>query len=274
MGNAEDAFRLLATRDFAEADALAKELDKINNARKGIVASIVKEAKHKAAELDLVNLKSIVLGNPDWRPAMLGLVANNLVEEFGKPIFLWGRDGEDVIKGSCRSDGRVNILSIMQEAQDHFLEFGGHKAAGGFSVIFEKIHTFSDRIHEASEKIFGSDNFEPEQIMIDEKLNIADANRATFNEINKLAPFGVGNSKPIFLLENVEIGSVKEFGKQGKHFEVKFVGTPVKAIYFFTPKEKLEVLNEGNKVNLIASLEESFFLGRPELRLRIVDIFN
>lgn len=273
MGNAEDAFRLLATRDFAEADAVARELDRINNARKGIVASIVKEAKHKASELDS-SLRAIVLGNPDWRPAMLGLVANNLVEEFGKPVFLWGRDGEDVLKGSCRSDGRINILSVMEEAKDHFLEFGGHKAAGGFAVIFDKIHTLQERICSACDVICGSENFEQEKISIDERLNIEDVNRVTFNEINRLAPFGVGNSKPIFLLENVEISSVKEFGKQGKHFEVKFVGTPVKAIYFFTPKEKLEVLNEGNRVNLIASLEESFFLGRPELRLRIVDVFK
>jgi len=275
MGSALDAFGLLSTKNFKEAEEATIRLNEINNERKGAVALISKEIKQHIFKNDaILSGRSLVIGNPKWRPALLGLVANNLVEEFKKPVFLWGRDGEEVIKGSCRSDGKINILSILEETRDCFLEFGGHKMAGGFSVIFEKIHTLPEKISLACETVSSVKDFQPEKIIIDEKLDIKDANQTTFEIIKKLAPFGVGNPKPIFLIEKIEIKSLKEFGKQGKHFEIKFIGTDVRAIYFFAPKEKIKFLNEGEKANLIVSLEESFFLGRPEFRLRIVDVFN
>ncbi len=45
MGVPMDAFRLFATTDDAEAATLARHLDKINNERKGKVASLVKEVR-------------------------------------------------------------------------------------------------------------------------------------------------------------------------------------------------------------------------------------
>ncbi|MFA6898308.1 MAG: DHH family phosphoesterase, partial [Candidatus Paceibacterota bacterium] len=105
MGEPMDAFRLFATTDEVEADQVSDHLNKINDERKGIVASMVKEMKHAVAERYANrDKKVIVLGNPNWRPSLLGLAANTLAEEHSCPVFLWGRDGENVIKGSCRSD--------------------------------------------------------------------------------------------------------------------------------------------------------------------------
>ena len=61
----------------------------------------------------------IVIGNPSWRVAVLGLVASKICETYKRPAFVWGREGgkeEDdaPIKGSCRSDGSVNIVELMQ----------------------------------------------------------------------------------------------------------------------------------------------------------------
>lgn len=49
---------------------------------------------------------------------MLGIAASNLVEEFGKPAFVWGREGSEMIKGSCRSDGNVNVVTLMHAVRD------------------------------------------------------------------------------------------------------------------------------------------------------------
>jgi single-stranded-DNA-specific exonuclease len=88
----------------------------------------------------------IVMGNPNWRPGILGLVANTLVEAHGKPVFLWGREGGDVIRGSVRGDGLVSVVDMMREASDVFDHFGGHTASGGFSVQQEKVHELSARL--------------------------------------------------------------------------------------------------------------------------------
>ena len=89
MGVPMDAFRLLATDDDEEAHKYVEHLDKINNERKGTVAAIVKEVKKIINERHRDNPRSvIVVGNPEWRPSLLGLVANTCSEEFGRPAFL------------------------------------------------------------------------------------------------------------------------------------------------------------------------------------------
>src|SRR3989338_1393322 len=75
----------------------------------------------------------LVMGNPDWRPSLAGLAANKLAEEYNRPAFLWGRDGNGVFKGSCRSGGGVSVVKLMNAVPELFHEFGGHHMSGGFS---------------------------------------------------------------------------------------------------------------------------------------------
>ena len=133
------AFRLLATIDEAEADLQARHLNKINDQRKGIVASMTREIK-KRVHNRMEEREIIVTGDPRWRPSLLGLVANSLVEEYNRPVFLWGREGNNLLKGSCRSDGTVDVVLLMNEVEDILLESGGHAFAGGFSVREDGIH--------------------------------------------------------------------------------------------------------------------------------------
>ena len=63
------------------------------------------------------------------------MVASKLVETHQKTVFLWGREGGEVLRGSCRSDGNVNVVELMQGASDAFDHFGGHFASGGFSIL-------------------------------------------------------------------------------------------------------------------------------------------
>ena len=77
MDTPEDAFLMLKTKDEAEAGATVRHLEGLNNERKGVVAAMVKEARHRLA--DWAELPSVlVLGNPEWRPSLVGLVANTL----------------------------------------------------------------------------------------------------------------------------------------------------------------------------------------------------
>ena len=144
MGIPMDAFRLFATTDDSEASTLAKHLDKINNERKGKVASLVKEVR-KHVE-DRGQRSVVVAGNPNWRPSLLGLVANSLAEDIRCPVFLWGREESIELKGSCRSGGSVDLSLMMHEASSVFSAFGGHKEAGGFSTTLEKVHLLESEL--------------------------------------------------------------------------------------------------------------------------------
>jgi single-stranded-DNA-specific exonuclease len=278
MGIPKDAFTLMSTDDEILAGQLALHLNKKNEERKGVVGSMVREVKKRIEDRGEDMRHVLVFGNPEWKPSLLGLVANSFSDEHNRPTFFWGREGVNgtsVIKGSCRSGDGTDVVELMEKVKDILLEYGGHKGAGGFSVSEENIHFLEDRLNEAYIKLKKDKILE--DILVDKKLSIDDVNWDTWQTIEKFAPFGFENPKPLFLFENIEIFNTKLFGKESNHLELKFKngkGKDVTAIAFFQNGEKFSVpVKLGNKINLVATLEKSQFRNFPELRLRIVDIF-
>jgi single-stranded-DNA-specific exonuclease len=276
MGVPMDAFNLLATNDLREAAELAARLEKINNERKGVVAALVKDAKkHLESRQEIGSV--IVIGNPEWKPALLGLVANSLVEEYMCPVFVWGRDGDGVIKGSCRSYNGYNLVELMNGARESFVEFGGHSGAGGFSVTNENIHTLEEKLAKSLENLARDEKGDEVADVSSIEVTPEDVSEELWSAIADLAPFGMSNPKPIFKIRS-EIASLRQFGKTGDHLEVLIASSKkggVKAISFFSHDKSFSTpLKPGLQAEVHAHLEKSYFMNRPELRLRIVDILQ
>lgn len=270
------AFELLSASDEPSAALHADHLIKINDERKLLVAHIMKSVKKTFSHTERVEKNVIVIGDPTWRVGVLGLVAGKIVEEFKRPAFVWGLEGGETIKGSCRSDGTTNLVEMMAHLPEgSLLDFGGHAGAGGFSVSHEEIHFLEERLidaHAKTKKIV-LDNEEKD---FDANLSLDEVNARTFMEIDRLAPFGVGNPKPIFMFQDIQIDEVKIFGKAKDHLELSFRdsrGGRVKAISFFKkPEDYGDKIVVGNKISLLANIEKSIFGWKQEIRLRIVDI--
>ncbi len=269
-----EAFELLSTTDEDEAERLSSHLNKINDDRKWMVANILKEIKRELDSRE--ERKVIVIGNPNWRVGVLGIAANNLMEEYGRPVFVWGRGEGRIIKGSCRSDGSVNLVELMTSVSEGvFLDAGGHELSGGFSISHEKIHLLEKEILVAYEKSKRSRKEEDE--FVDKKMFLSDVNRKNWEEIEKFAPFGADNPKPVFLFERAEISGVKKFGKEKKHLEISLKdesGAKVPLIWFFADDEGIGNLETGRKIDFLASFDKSVFGKRENLRLRMVKLLN
>ena len=269
------AFELLSTTDVAVANERARLLASLNTERKSEVARMVKDAKRLLEKRELSSV--IVIGNPGWRVGVAGIVANQLAETYDRPAFVWGKEGSSVIKGSCRSDGRVNIVELMIATREGvFIDKGGHEFSGGFSIDSDAIHFLESALVEAhltiskKEKINGI----PE---VDATLSLAEVNEETFQAIDLLAPFGVGNPKPVFRFAGVAVDKVEQFGKGREHLKLILRdagGKRVNALGFFMSASSfpnVDIAN-GARINLTASFEKSYFRGYPELRLRIVGV--
>ncbi len=212
------AFEALATDDPVKAKSLADELSKINDDRRYLVASIMKEANKILKKRKLNEI--IVIGNPKWRVGVLGLVATKIAEEYKKTTFVWGAEG-DYLKGSCRSFGDVNLVEMMSGLpKNTLIEFGGHKMAGGFTSSREEIHFLEEKILAIYKKHLISD--EKEDSWAELTIGLEDVTEENLKAIEKLAPFGVANPKPKFLFKNIPIFSLKEFGKDKNHLELIF----------------------------------------------------
>lgn len=273
MDSPEQAFLMLAEPDVSAASIYAEHLEKLNNERKGVVAAMTKELKRRVEEM--IELPEvIVMGNPEWRPALVGLCANGLSEQFSRPVFLWGRDGNGIIKGSCRSSSAVSVVRLMESAGDHFLEHGGHHASGGFSVKEESVFHLSQVLNEALLAL-GDKVLADTDRTVDAVLSLADIDRSLLANLRSLAPFGVGNDKPLFAFPGVRPLTVETFGKNREHLKLVFdTGQKrIEAVAFFATPEQFDVTpSADSSFTLLAHVEESFFMNRPQTRLRIVDI--
>ena len=178
---------LLTTTEDKRANELALRLVKLNNDRKLEGARVSKEVKKRIEGLSMSDV--IVMGNSAWNPALLGIAATGVVETHQKTVCLWGKDGE-LIKGSCRSNGKVNIVSLMENTKDLFLDYGGHEKSGGFSLKAESIHDLPEALQNAYEKLNSGKEESVEKI--DEThesiINLSEANDSLYNSLRFLAP--------------------------------------------------------------------------------------
>ncbi|MEO5635153.1 MAG: single-stranded-DNA-specific exonuclease RecJ [Candidatus Paceibacterota bacterium] len=281
MDNPLRAFELLSTDDEVQGGELAKYLTKINDERKSIVAGIMREVHKKFEKRDEIEAKDVIVtGNGEWRVGILGLVAGKISDTYHKPVFVWGKDENECIKGSCRSDGSVSVVELMAATKDYFIEYGGHELAGGFTVHNDKIHFLEDALinsYKNVDRLTNTISNKKEYIL----SHLGLVNIKNWREIDKLSPFGFGNPKPLFLFEGLNIENIKKFGKNGsgEHMEIIFSDSndnkknKAVAISFFSNVDSFKVqIEKDKKVNLLATFDLSRFRGREELRLRVVDI--
>ncbi len=272
------AVELLTTTDAARAEALASHLISLNQARKLEGARVAKEVKHRLGTMP-EPLGIIVMGSQEWRPSLLGIAGNTIVETYQKTVCLWGRDG-NLFKGSIRSNGAVHVVELMHVARHVFIDFGGHEQSGGFSILPEKIFELQPALEAAMREV------ERPQIISETSagassgsLTLAEVRPSMYESLRLLAPFGIENEKPIFRFSHLTVERVLYFGKHKEHVRVTVSdtsGASIDAIAFFVSralfKDELELLTVGDQVTIDAAVECSHFAGRSSLRLRIENL--
>jgi single-stranded-DNA-specific exonuclease len=273
MDTPEDAFLLLTASTLKEADERVTHLEELNQSRKTAVGQMTKELHKKMQLLDEVPAV-IVMGDPTWRPSLVGLAANKLAEEYGRPAFIWGKDGNDVYKGSARSGGATSVVTLMQAAAGAFKEYGGHHVAGGFAVTDDGIHTFGELLNQAHAEL-GEEAFIKSEVIVDAVIRLEDVNQLLINDLKVLAPFGAGNRKPLFSFKNVAPIAVEQFGKTKEHLKLIFgteSGRSEAIAFFATPTDYTREPKVGEDCTILAHVEQSHFMGRAQIRMMIVDV--
>lgn len=286
MGDPIQAHLMLYESDIESAEGYARDLEDLNTQRKGEVKGVVDGISF---DHEVYANNVIVVGDLSWGPGILGLIAQRIIDETKKPVFVFGygeevtengkqiEDGKKVLKGSCRSLGDVSVVDLMAhvgktETGGLFEGYGGHEGAGGFSILHENVEKVSDALNEALNHV-PKKEIGGQEVKVDEVISIDDVNDVTYNAVAILAPFGEGNPKPVFEIRNPSVLATKWFGKKGEHFEVVYGtsrGGKIKAIQFFSSKDIEEKVQKNH--SLLVHIERSYFGGRVELRMRIVEV--
>ncbi len=280
MGDPKDAFNLFTTSDESLADSLAKGLEKANRSRRSAAGAITRAVNERVEERKQQGTLPpvLVFGDPSWRPSLLGLVANAVAEVYERPVFLWGREGGTVLKGSCRSGVHgVSVVHLMETAQDAFIQFGGHHVSGGFSVKDDQVFTLEERLVDAFHAIDTQTHAE-DVVKADALLSLSEATAELLQTLSRLAPFGVGNERPVFGFNHLTLSRISWFGKGEEHIKLTLTSDgfdALEAVAFYARRELgsgITKLSRGARVHVLGSLErDQFSKGRP-VRLRLLSV--
>ena len=268
MEHARIAARLLLSHDPYEARDLAQKLDKLNGTRQTEEEKTVKEALVMVENNGLLHdLKTIVLNSSHWDKGVIGIVASRIVERFYRPaIIISNHNG--ISHGSGRGIHGLDLYKALSKCEKHFIRFGGHKKAAGITLKTSDINSFSEDFDKIVSSLLSKDDFVP-GIMIDEKINLKDINKKFLSEIERLAPFGVGNPEPIFISQDITALNAKLLKEKHLKFWAEQDGIKIESIGFNMAHIKL---NDPSKINIAFTPKMEFYRGHRLLKLRLKDV--
>ena len=207
LDHPEKALNLLISKEHKEAFQYYSHLEISNRERKLIQAQVFEEAKKQViGEMRGTEHLISVVYSPDWHEGVIGIVASKLVETFGVPAVVF-TDSEDknIIKASARSAGDLDLFHNLKECEELFLKFGGHKAAAGLSMPKENFTDFKNKINMLLSQI--PPIARTKQDIFDAQISFNDIDRALLKQLDMLEPFGMGNAKPLFRMEDARLDS-------------------------------------------------------------------
>ncbi|MEG4851354.1 DHH family phosphoesterase [Microcoleus sp. B5-D4] len=294
LADPQIVIELLTTDDRELALKNAMQCEQINQRRQELCQEIEQEAIAwcEKSELDLQQERVLVVVQPGWHHGVIGIVASRLVERYGVPVFIGTFEDEGghggtapttssssvppcppakIVRGSARGIPEFNVFDGLNFCADLLTKFGGHKAAGGFSMPADNLEEFRNQL-----SIFANQCLQPEHlkplVSVDVQANLAEINLDLYRQIDALEPCGIENKAPVFWTPNVCITEQKIVGKGG---HVKLTATQdgnvsasVKAIawrwgeYFPLPR----------RVDIAYRLRENSFNGKTSVELELLGV--
>ncbi|MBR1925296.1 MAG: single-stranded-DNA-specific exonuclease RecJ [Clostridia bacterium] len=196
MGNAKHSLDLYRETDKTKITQMIAKLLVYNTDRQELCNIVYRDCVEELKKVDLSQKKTIVLYNQNWNIGILGIVAARISEEYNRPTFLLGKEGE-LYKGSCRSIEGMDIHSILTKLNNTLESFGGHTMAAGISVREDKLNEFSKNLESIVNSEYDDLFFKP-YYEYDLEIELASINPNLIADFSKLEPFGCGNPMPIF----------------------------------------------------------------------------
>jgi single-stranded-DNA-specific exonuclease len=274
IGNPQTVIELLTTDDMGVALEKAMQCEQINASRQEMCQQIEQEAIAYVETEFVASLQKdrvLVVVQPNWHHGVIGIVASRLVERYGVPVFIGTYEDEGHIRGSARSIPEFHVFEALEYCHDLLGKFGGHKAAGGFSLPAENLQVLRSRLIEFANQCLEPQHLKP-LLKIDAEVNLNHINQQLYQQLNALHPCGMDNPDPVFWTPNVQVVEQKIVGKG--HIKLTVAQTidnqeyKIKAIawrwgdYFRLP----------SRVDIAYKLRENYFNGNTSIELELIGV--
>ena len=226
LADPQIVIELLTTDDDGVALERAMQCEQINKQRQqlceqieqeaiAIVEAAILQAGHpEAAFATPTEGRVLVVVQPHWHHGVIGIVASRLVERYGVPVFIgtYEDEAQTHIRGSARSIPEFNVFDALQFCQDLLGKFGGHRAAGGFSLEATNLEPLRSRLQTFAHQCLQPEHLKP-LVTIDAQAAFGQLDLNLYAQVDALHPCGIENPDPVFWSANVRISDQKRIGK-------------------------------------------------------------
>ncbi len=265
MGDADAAAALLLTDDPEEAARLATTLQAANLERRELTASVLAEARLRAAEEPPDAPLILIVG--EWPVGIIGLVAGRLAEESGRPAVVVSSSSAPW-RASARSAGGFDLAAVLDVISDVFIQHGGHAAAAGFSLAPERYPEFQRRILALAATLPSPD---PRPgLRLDLVARAESVDYVLLREMARLD--GSGETPPLVGISGLRVARVRT--AKGGHLQLTMrkEREVIDGICFGRAEDLGSALHEGQHLDIVARLASRVFAGFESMQLEIRDV--
>ncbi|MGD1913069.1 MAG: single-stranded-DNA-specific exonuclease RecJ [Rivularia sp. (in: cyanobacteria)] len=271
IGDPQIVIELLTTDDMGIALERAMQCESTNASRQEMCEEIEKQAIEVVETEYVDSLKDdrvLVLVQPNWHHGVIGIVASRLVERYGVPVFIGTYEDDNHIRGSARGIPEFNVFEALQYCDENLGKYGGHKAAGGFSLPVENLEAFRQGLSEFANQCLEVQHLKP-LLKIDTLANLDQVNRELYQQLNALEPCGMENPNPVFWTPNVKVVEQQIVGKG----HIKFTVAQIIDEQYYKIKgiawRSRDYFPLPERVDIAYKLKENNFNGNTSIELEL-----
>jgi single-stranded-DNA-specific exonuclease len=276
LGQAELGIELLTTDSELRAEKLAQYIDELNLERQSLERSMSRSAEKQARErFDLARDTALVLADRDWHAGIIGIVAGRIADKCHLPVVVIALDKLGVKPGigSARSVPGFDLNAALSECCDVLESHGGHAAAAGLKIAEANLPPFRRRFCEIAARELGGRGGCAE-LLVDAETALNCLTRQTVQQIESLAPFGHGNSRPILCASNVRLAErPKRIGGAGRHLSMMFdqQGVKMRAVAFGGADWEQELAAIDGELSIAFRPVINHYRGRTSVEIHLAD---
>ncbi|BAY24567.1 single-stranded-DNA-specific exonuclease RecJ [Calothrix sp. NIES-2100] len=274
IGDPQIVIDLLTTDDMGIAIERAMQCEGVNQQRQEMCEQIEQEAIAYVETEFITSLQQdrvLIVVQPNWHHGVIGIVASRLVERYGVPVFIGTYEDETHIRGSARGIPEFHVFEALQACHDLLDKYGGHKAAGGYSLPAQNLSAVRSRLIEFANQCLQPQHLKP-LLKIDTQVNFSEIHHQLYQQINALHPCGIDNPDPVFWTPNVQVVEQQIVGKG--HIKLTLAQTidhqqyKIKAIawrwrdYYPLP----------SRVDVAYKLRENHFNGNTTIEMELIGL--
>jgi single-stranded-DNA-specific exonuclease len=269
---ADAGVELFLTEDEGRAAEIATELSRANSERRSTEREVDAAAEAARRELpeELRDGMGLVLAGEGWHPGVIGIVASRLVERHHRPVVVISLDGEGGGRGSGRSIPGFDLLAALEACGEHLESFGGHRAAAGLQVRAENLEAFRAAFAAHAGSVLGPEDLRRTE-RVDAMVGGAGLGLELAEELQQLAPFGMGNPGVRLLVPSARVRDVRAMG-EGKHARFSLHSGAHRALGVAFGRSKLGV-GEDDPVDATVRLEVNRWNGSVEPRVVLRELY-